>query len=73
MPVRGADGSLEMQCQSCHGSMSQVGSTNRVGWFMEPNCQSCHEPETPPGHYPGQCSNCHATTAWKPARYTSAS
>jgi PKD repeat protein len=37
-----ADGSLEMQCQSCHGTMSQVGSTNRVGWFMEPNCQSCH-------------------------------
>ncbi len=36
------DGSLEMQCQSCHGSMSQVGSLNRVGWFMEPNCQSCH-------------------------------
>lgn len=37
-----ADGSMEMQCQSCHGSMSMVGSTNRVGWFMEPNCQSCH-------------------------------
>ena len=37
-----ADGSMEMQCQSCHGSMSQVGSPNRVGWFMEPNCQSCH-------------------------------
>ena len=36
------DGSMEMQCQSCHGSMSQVGSPNRVGWFMEPNCQSCH-------------------------------
>ena len=37
-----ADGSMEMQCQSCHGNMSQVGSTERVGWFMEPNCQSCH-------------------------------
>ncbi len=36
------DGSMEMQCQSCHGSMSQVGSPNRVGWFMEPTCQSCH-------------------------------
>ena len=36
------DGSLEMQCQSCHGNMSQVGSSARVGWFMEPNCQSCH-------------------------------
>ena len=37
-----ADGSMEMQCQSCHGNMSTVGSANRVGWFMEPNCQSCH-------------------------------
>jgi uncharacterized repeat protein (TIGR02543 family) len=37
-----ADGSMQMQCQSCHGNMSTVGSTNRVGWFMEPNCQSCH-------------------------------
>lgn len=37
-----SDGSMEMQCQSCHGNMSAVGSINRVGWFMEPNCQSCH-------------------------------
>ena len=37
-----ADGSMEMQCQSCHGNMSQVGSASRVGWFMEPNCQQCH-------------------------------
>jgi len=37
-----ADGSMEMQCQSCHGNMSTVGSSNRVGWFMEPKCQSCH-------------------------------
>lgn len=37
-----ADGSMEMQCQSCHGTLSQVGSPSRVGWFMEPNCQSCH-------------------------------
>jgi hypothetical protein len=37
-----ADGSMEMQCQSCHGNMSAVGSTSRVGWIMEPNCQSCH-------------------------------
>lgn len=36
------DGSMSMQCQSCHGSMSQVGSTNRTGWLMEPNCQACH-------------------------------
>ena len=37
-----ADGSMEMQCQSCHGSMSQVGAGTRTGWFDEPTCQSCH-------------------------------
>ena len=37
-----ADGTMEMQCQSCHGSMSQVGASTRVGWFMEPKCQNCH-------------------------------
>jgi len=36
------DGSMEMQCQNCHGTMTQVGALNRVGWFMEPNCQGCH-------------------------------
>ncbi len=31
-----------IQCQSCHGSMSKVGSNNRAGWLDEPNCQACH-------------------------------
>ena len=48
-----ADGSMQMQCQSCHGNMSAVGSSSRVGWIMEPNCQSCHvgTPPTPPIRY----------------------
>ena len=37
-----ADGSMEMQCQSCHGNMSNVGSASRIGWLREPNCASCH-------------------------------
>lgn len=37
-----ADGSMQMQCQSCHGTMSQVGAANRLGWLSEPSCQSCH-------------------------------
>jgi Bacterial Ig domain len=36
------DAQLEMQCQSCHGNMSKVGSTARQGWLDEPNCQACH-------------------------------
>ncbi|MEY4387131.1 MAG: hypothetical protein RLY20_2414 [Verrucomicrobiota bacterium] len=40
--VNPADGSMSMQCQSCHGNMSTVGDAARTGWFMEPNCQACH-------------------------------
>lgn len=38
----GNDGGLAMQCQSCHGGMSLVGSDTREGWFDEPTCQNCH-------------------------------
>jgi hypothetical protein len=37
-----ADGSLAIQCQSCHGSMSAVGASTRQGWLDEPTCQNCH-------------------------------
>ncbi|HGY89973.1 MAG TPA: hypothetical protein ENK43_02240 [Planctomycetes bacterium] len=37
-----SDGSLAMQCQSCHGNMSAVGSPAREGWLNEPACQNCH-------------------------------
>jgi hypothetical protein len=36
------DGTMQMQCQSCHGNMSAVGATNRQGWLDEPSCQACH-------------------------------
>ncbi len=37
-----SDGSMLMQCQSCHGGMAEVGSPTRTGWLDEPNCQACH-------------------------------
>ncbi|MGH7786122.1 MAG: Ig-like domain-containing protein [Candidatus Binatia bacterium] len=37
-----ADGSLAMQCQSCHGRMVDVAKPERTGWLDEPVCQSCH-------------------------------
>jgi len=37
-----ADGALAMQCQSCHGLMSAVGSPARTGWLDEPSCGNCH-------------------------------
>ncbi len=41
--AKNADGSLKMQCQSCHGGMRAVGTRGRDGWLDEPNCQSCHQ------------------------------
>jgi len=41
--LRGAMGSADISCQSCHGSMSAVASTTREPWLDEPNCQSCHQ------------------------------
>jgi autotransporter-associated beta strand protein len=37
-----ANGSMQMQCQDCHGTMRQVGSASRTGWLDEPSCQQCH-------------------------------
>ncbi|MGE5413784.1 MAG: S-layer homology domain-containing protein [Syntrophomonadaceae bacterium] len=37
-----ADGTLAIQCQGCHGSMSRVGAGTRQGWLEEPTCQNCH-------------------------------
>jgi len=37
-----ASGDLAIQCQSCHGEMSRVGTGGRVGWLDQPNCQNCH-------------------------------
>jgi len=36
------DGTLAMQCQSCHGTMTAVGEPARQAWLDQPNCQSCH-------------------------------
>lgn len=37
-----ADGTMAIQCQSCHGNMSAMGAATRQGWLEEPTCQSCH-------------------------------
>ena len=41
--AKNADGTLKMQCQSCHGGMTAVGKKGRAGWLDMPNCQSCHQ------------------------------
>jgi hypothetical protein len=35
-------GAKEIECQSCHGPMTNLASTARRGWLDVPNCQSCH-------------------------------
>lgn len=37
-----AGGNEAISCQSCHGKMTDVGKTGRVGWLQQPNCQACH-------------------------------
>jgi len=41
-----ADGSNAIDCQSCHGNMSQVGKAGREGWLDEPGCQQCHDKDS---------------------------
>jgi hypothetical protein len=36
------DGKAAIDCQGCHGTMSNVGSSTRAGWLDQPDCQSCH-------------------------------
>ncbi|MCK9294713.1 MAG: hypothetical protein M0P70_06475 [Desulfobulbaceae bacterium] len=40
--TKNPDGSAKIECQSCHGPMSTVGSPERVGWIDLPKCQYCH-------------------------------
>jgi hypothetical protein len=41
--VGSSGGANAIDCQSCHGNMSTVGSSTRNGWLDEPNCQNCHD------------------------------
>jgi len=75
------DGSLAIQCQECHGSMSAVGAPGRQGWLEEPLCQSCHTGTAisnsgslrydsvfdAPGHVRAAADETFATTANAPA------
>jgi hypothetical protein len=36
------NGVRAIQCQSCHGGMTNMASANRTGWIDLPDCQSCH-------------------------------
>lgn len=59
-----SDGSLEMQCQSCHGNMSLVGASTRTGWLMEPNCQSCHTGTATSNNGQIRYTSCFTDASW---------
>ncbi len=61
-PLTGAH--VNVKCENCH--------QNRVFKGTPTECVACHrEPEYHAGMFPGQaCSQCHTTTAWRPAQYT---
>ncbi len=41
--AKNPDGTAQMDCQSCHGTMDTVASATRQGWLDQPNCQACHQ------------------------------
>jgi len=41
--AKNTNGTMAMDCQSCHGNMSIVGKSGRQGWLDQPNCQQCHD------------------------------
>lgn len=44
-------------CTECH--------TNGTYEGLDPTCSSCHEPDRPANHFPGQdCAACHRVTVW---------
>ncbi|MDO9305293.1 MAG: hypothetical protein Q7T77_08165 [Sulfuricurvum sp.] len=49
--AKNANGSNAIDCQSCHGTMSDVGKTGRAGWLDQPNCQQCHDKNTTSGNF----------------------
>ena len=58
-PLTGKHSILE--CASCHLEGTFAG-TPRL-------CSACHADVRPASHYPGECSACHLTNAWRPANF----
>jgi len=48
-------------CADCHTDGNYRGTTHE--------CAACHAKVLPAVHYPGVCSLCHSTSAWKPASF----
>jgi hypothetical protein len=51
----------EIECAACHSGGRYAGTPTA--------CAACHAGDAPALHYPGVCTLCHTTTAWKPATF----
>jgi hypothetical protein len=68
--LRGAMFTAGLACVNCHGTMSQLASTDRTPWLDEPDCGQCHTYASQPGqlyrHSVGHggvyCEACHGST-----------
>jgi hypothetical protein len=58
-PLSGKHASI--QCAACHPAGDYLGTPK--------DCTACHAKDKPAAHYPGVCSQCHNTVAWKPASF----
>lgn len=47
-------------CTDCHTPRGAFAG-------LAADCASCHDPDRPPGHYPGACDTCHRAAGWAPA------
>ncbi len=63
-------GQFGTDCATCHttAGWSPARFDHAAGIALD--CQSCHLPDRPAEHYPGQCSTCHATDGWVPASFS---
>lgn len=54
-----------LECQSCHGGMSKVGSETRQGWVDMPSCQDCHYQSSATGRYVRDTTTLDASGAFR--------
>ncbi len=65
--AKDGSGNLLIQCQSCHGTMSTVGSAARRGWIDLPDCSGCHYAPAATGTYIRDNTTLEAGGAFRPA------
>ena len=63
------EGQFGTDCALCHTTLiwEEIVFDHSNPGFED--CTSCHLPDSPVPHYPGQCSACHQVNGWLPASF----